>query len=134
MAVVDRHKTGGIVCPGGMLQQCRSLIALGGMAQVGLDCRPYFMARRAMQRQLYFLPKIQHKLLDSTAASAAAGRGRGTSKSGNTTGGPAKAKATVDRCRRHEDDAPHRGTRQSTNEQTAVANGDHQEGAHLVRR
>ena len=57
MAVADRHKAGGTVCPGGMIQQSRSLVALGGMAQVGLDSRPYFMDRQAMQRHLGLLQK-----------------------------------------------------------------------------
>ena len=29
MAVADRHKAGGTVCPGGMIQQSKSLVALG---------------------------------------------------------------------------------------------------------
>ena len=45
------------MCPGGMIQQCKSLVALGGIAQVGLDCRPYFMARQVMQHQLGRLQK-----------------------------------------------------------------------------
>ena len=57
MAVADRHKVEGNVCPGGMIQQCKSLVALGGMAQVGLNCRPYFMARQAMQRHLALLQR-----------------------------------------------------------------------------
>ena len=56
-AVMDRHKTGGVVCPGGMIQQRKSLVALGGIAQVGLDCQPYFMARQMMQHQLGLLQK-----------------------------------------------------------------------------
>ena len=57
MAVADRHKVEGTVCPGGMIQQCRSLVALGGTAQVGLDCRPYFMARQSMRHHLALLQK-----------------------------------------------------------------------------
>ena len=57
MAVIDRHKTEGVVCPEGMIQQCKSLVALGGIAQVGLDCRPYFMARQVMQHQLGLLQR-----------------------------------------------------------------------------
>ena len=35
----------------------RSVVAPGGMVQVGLGCRPYFMAGQAMQRQLGLLQK-----------------------------------------------------------------------------
>ena len=55
LAILDRHKRIGRVCPGAMIARSMSLVPLGGAVMVGLNVRPYFAARMAMREHLLAL-------------------------------------------------------------------------------
>ena len=55
LAILDRHKRSGWVCPGAMIARSMSLVPLGGAVMVGLNVRPYFAARMAMREHLLAL-------------------------------------------------------------------------------